>query len=190
MAPFSPFLRLHKYFESEWSYAHFRLPTPPSHLSLSNTQSITAPRDETIEEERCTVCWIEVPVEQDSTPGAVEHQLIALTYSGGWYRLALPTPSTHSQSRPSETPQASLTSSASTAVPGVSDSRRPVVPSSPSKPIPEQGQAHSRHSAYISPTSRDKGKGRETDRDKEEAKDGGRRCTLVEFRKFGRWDGW
>ncbi|KAF8528776.1 SVP1-like protein 2 [Hysterangium stoloniferum] len=157
LAPLSPFLRLHKYFDSEWSYAHFRLPTPPSHLPLSNPQSITAPKDDTIEEERCTVAWIEVPISDHVESVQNEHQLIALTFSGGWYRLALPT---HTTSQRSSNVHLSSNTPPS-----------------------------SRSSGYV-PSSRDKGKGRETDRDKEESREGGRRCTLVEFRKFGRWDGW
>ncbi|KAF8493517.1 WD40-repeat-containing domain protein [Gautieria morchelliformis] len=194
LAPLSPFFRLHKYFDSEWSYAHFRLPSPSSHISLSPSPSITAPKDETIEDERCTVCWIEVPFpEHSSEPNRVEHQLVALTYSGGWYRLALPSamsPSSNTTHPPSTILTPSVAPSMSSSLPPTTGSPR----SYPS-PLPRgpgsQVKPSSASSGYgISTSPRDKGKGRDTDKDKDEARDGGRRCTLVEFRKFGRWDGW
>ncbi|KAF8592680.1 hypothetical protein K439DRAFT_1643720 [Ramaria rubella] len=192
LAPLSPFLRLHKYFESEWSYAHYRLPSPSSHISLSSSHSITAPKDETIEEERCVVCWIEVPSSESTR---IDHQLVALTYSGGWYRLALP--SSASQAASTSSLPVSIPSTPSTVAPSMSisppfTSGPPrVFPSSPPRASGSQVRLSSRSSAYgMSSSLRDKGKGRELDRDKDESKEGGRRCTLVEFRKFGRWDGW
>jgi hypothetical protein len=43
-----------------------------------------------VDEERCVVGWIEAPNDESTGGGAVEHQLVALTYAGGWYRLSLP----------------------------------------------------------------------------------------------------
>ncbi|KAF8192472.1 hypothetical protein BJ912DRAFT_962082 [Pholiota molesta] len=77
------------YFESEWSYAQYRIPVQSSHISLSSTSrsaGVDLP-----EEERCVVGWIEAPAEDPAAPSnAKEYQLIALTYTGGWYRLSLP----------------------------------------------------------------------------------------------------
>ncbi|KAJ7791319.1 hypothetical protein B0H14DRAFT_2935821 [Mycena olivaceomarginata] len=68
-SPLTPYLPLPKYFESEWSYAQYRIP---------------------VDEERCVVGWIEAPNDENTAEGRVEHQLVALTYAGGWYRLSLP----------------------------------------------------------------------------------------------------
>ncbi|CAK5275706.1 unnamed protein product [Mycena citricolor] len=86
LSPLKPFIPLPKYFESEWSYAQYSIPVQSSHISLSQT-SIRTPVAE-VDEERCVVGWIEQPRTPDD--GAVEHQLVALTYAGGWYRLSLP----------------------------------------------------------------------------------------------------
>ncbi|KAF7313722.1 WD-REPEATS-REGION domain-containing protein [Mycena chlorophos] len=85
LSSLTPYIPLPKYFESEWSYAQYRIPTQSAHISLSAT-SIRTPTPE-VDEERCVVGWIEVPGKDG---GALEYQLIALTYAGGWYRLSLP----------------------------------------------------------------------------------------------------
>ncbi|KAJ7068158.1 SVP1-like protein 2 [Mycena amicta] len=85
LSSLTPYLPLPKYFESEWSYAQYRIPTQSAHISLSAT-SIRSPPPE-VDEERCVVGWIEAP---GDAVGPVEYQLIALTYAGGWYRLSLP----------------------------------------------------------------------------------------------------
>ncbi|KAF7332133.1 WD-REPEATS-REGION domain-containing protein [Mycena kentingensis (nom. inval.)] len=85
LSSLTPFLPLPKYFESEWSYAQYRIPTQSAHISLSAT-SIRSPVPE-VDEERCVVGWIEAPGNES---GPVEYQLVALTYAGGWYRLSLP----------------------------------------------------------------------------------------------------
>ncbi|KAJ7228776.1 WD40-repeat-containing domain protein [Mycena pura] len=86
-SPLTPYLPLPKYFESEWSYAQYRIPTQSSHISLSAT-SIRSPTSE-VDEERCVVGWIEGP-DENVNGGPIDHQLVALTYAGGWYRLSLP----------------------------------------------------------------------------------------------------
>jgi hypothetical protein len=88
-SPLTPYLPLPKYFESEWSYAQYRIPVQSSHISLSAT-SIRSPTAE-VDEERCMVGWIEAPDDGNASNGPVEYQLVALTYAGGWYRLSLPT---------------------------------------------------------------------------------------------------
>lgn len=135
-SPLTPFVRLPKLFKSEWSYAQYRLPAQPpsSTLAALSTQAMD-PTAERVEEERCTVAWIEVPVDTPpptplpapsaqpskatkstsfqlpksppapnarSGPG-MEYQLVALTYSGGWYRLSLP-PVAGSTSQPESRP--------------------------------------------------------------------------------------
>ncbi|KAJ7638702.1 SVP1-like protein 2 [Roridomyces roridus] len=86
-SPLTPYLPLPKYFESEWSYAQYRIPVQSAHISLSQTSSMRAPPSD-VDEERCVVGWIEAPGTEEGGP--VEHQLVALTYAGGWYRLSLP----------------------------------------------------------------------------------------------------
>ncbi|KAJ3999496.1 SVP1-like protein 2 [Lentinula boryana] len=86
-SPLVPYIPLPKYFESEWSYAQYRIPTQSSHISLSATTSSRSSTEDIPDEERCVVGWIKVPGEA-SMPS--EYQLIALTYAGGWYRLSVP----------------------------------------------------------------------------------------------------
>lgn len=151
----SPFIRLPKYFESEWSYAQYRIPTQSAHISMSSS-SARSPAGDIPDEERCVVGWIEVPPEERDQNDAQQYQLIALTYTGGWYRLSLPTMGTAPSSSSSSPP-------------------RPLS-SSPRRP-----------SSVSSMTSRtEKGKDRELDKDSKPS----RECTLQEFRRFGRWDGW
>ncbi|KIM90669.1 hypothetical protein PILCRDRAFT_811126 [Piloderma croceum F 1598] len=165
-SPLTPFLPLPKYFDSEWSYAQYRIPAQSSHISIS-APSPRSPTADVPDEERCTVGWIETPI-PDSTDGrgpANEYQLIALTYTGGWYRLSLPG---------SGTPNTPPTSASR----GVSVSGSP--PKSTSTPRP-------RTSSNSSTISRlDKGKDKEREKDGKES----RECTLQEYRRFGRWDGW
>lgn len=88
LSPLTPFLPLPKYFDSEWSYAQYRIPTQAAHISLSSTSSVRSSHTDIAADEKCVVGWITVAPE---LPGvAPEFQLIVLTYSGGWYRLALP----------------------------------------------------------------------------------------------------
>ena len=91
----APYLSLPKYFDSEWSYAQYRIPSQSSHISIS-AQPVRSPTADVVDEEKCVVGWIQVSPEDQDEPGRilpVEYQLIALTYTGGWYRLALPTSS-------------------------------------------------------------------------------------------------
>ena len=88
MSPLTPFLPLPKYFDSEWSYAQYRIPTQASHISLSSTSSVRSSHTDLAADEKCVVGWITVP--SQLAGAAPEFQLVVLTYSGGWYRLALP----------------------------------------------------------------------------------------------------
>lgn len=59
-------------------------------MTLASAHSPTA---DVPDEERCVVGWIQAPPNdnpESAGPGAMEHQLVALTYTGGWYRLSLP----------------------------------------------------------------------------------------------------
>ncbi|KAJ7047486.1 SVP1-like protein 2 [Mycena alexandri] len=161
LSPLVSYLPLPKYFESEWSYAQYRIPAQSSHISLSQT-SIRSPTAE-VDEERCVVGWIEAPDENLSS-GPVEYQLVALTYAGGWYRLSLPNASS------------SKAKAASTHA-GSSSSPKPTS-------MPRQ-----RTSSGSSVLSRfDKGKGKE--KEKKDGEKQSRKCVLEEYRRFGRWDGW
>ncbi|KAG8704465.1 hypothetical protein FRC09_003512 [Ceratobasidium sp. 395] len=219
-SPLTPFVRLPKLFGSEWSYAQYRLPAQPpsSNLAALSTQ-LADPTAEKIEEERCTVAWIEVPIDvpapapvsptpvspaktgkitrsttshpaKPSTPQpeptpAMEYQLVALTYSGGWYRLSLP-------------PIAGVISPAETR-PATPPGGRPggsVLSSSPKDASVLSGTV-TRGKGAESGRVTDKGKEREGrgkgkgDSEVKEVKEKqSRQCTLEEFRRFGRWDGW
>ncbi|KAH0840053.1 hypothetical protein J3R83DRAFT_1020 [Lanmaoa asiatica] len=88
LSPLAPFLPLPKYFDSEWSYAQYRIPTQAAHISLSSTSSVRSSHTDIAADEKCVVGWITVTSELAGV--APDFQLVVLTYSGGWYRLALP----------------------------------------------------------------------------------------------------
>lgn len=146
-----------------------------------------------VQDERCTVAWIQVPP-PESTPTSFEdkkgndkgklpesppeYQMIALTYSGGWYRIALPTSPTASASAVSR--GTSLTRAASTS--GASGSFRPS-----HRARSSSGSSIGTGRSGTPRTAKGKGKEKETDEKSEKV---GSECTLQEFRRFGRWDGW
>ncbi|KAJ3511503.1 hypothetical protein NLJ89_g4065 [Agrocybe chaxingu] len=168
-SPLTPFLPLPKYFESEWSYAQYRIPVQSAHISLSSTSRSST--TDLPDEERCVVGWIQGPAEDlsqaTSTPN---HQLIALTFTGGWYRLSLPKLTAHNKR-----------ASGSTSPSGLMSSSPPK-----SSQLP---RAHSVSGSSV--TSRaDKGKGKEKEKEREKEKKESRNCTLQEYRRYGRWDGW
>jgi len=158
LSPFTPFLPLPKYFESEWSYAQYRIPVQSSHISLSSRSSAV----DLPEEERCVVGWITST--DDLSQATPEYQLIALTFTGGWYRLSLPKTG-NSSKRHTGFSSSGLASGS-----------------------PPKSSLGPRSVSGSSVTSRlDKGK--EKEKDREEKKDS-RNCILQEYRRFGRWDGW
>ncbi|KAG5642532.1 hypothetical protein DXG03_002605 [Asterophora parasitica] len=89
-SPLTPFIPLPKYFDSEWSYAQYRIPTQSSHITLSAPAS-RSPTADVPDEERCVVGWIEAPttptptststsVSESKCTGVItEYQLITLT---------------------------------------------------------------------------------------------------------------
>ena len=126
-----------------------------------------------MDEEKCVVGWIVGPVDDvdnANRPSLTEYQLIALTYTGGWYRLSVPS---------STGPVHSISPSSPIAGP---------VPVSP--PSVRALSMHRPHSSSGSSTYGriDQSKGRERDRDKESKES--QECVLREFRRYGRWDGW
>ncbi|KAK0468336.1 WD40-repeat-containing domain protein [Desarmillaria tabescens] len=149
-SPLTNFLPLPKYFESEWSYAQYRIPTQSSHISLSST-SARSPTADVPDEERCVVGWI-------------EGRSVALTYTGGWYRLSLPSLG-HSEL---STPTGSSAYHATGSPPKPSSMTRQRTPS-----VSSVGRS-------------EKGKEKEKDKEGKEKRD----CILREFRRYGRWDGW
>lgn len=166
-SPLTPFLPLPKYFESEWSYAQYRIPVQSAHISLSSTTR--TPEVDFPDEERCIVGWIQGPLEDALHPSTMpNYQLIALTYTGGWYRLALPRFANNSKI---------------TASPTLGYSPLPGSPPKPSH-VPRAPRSISGSSTA---SKLDKGK-----KEKERPKDlkENRSCTLQEYRRFGRWDGW
>ena len=158
LSPLTPFLPLPKYFESEWSYAQYRIPVQSSHISLSSRSSAA----DLPEEERCVVGWINLT---DPSQGTPEYQLIALTFTGGWYRLSLP--------KTGHLPKRNTGSSSTS-----------LVPRSPPKSFGPHTQSISGSS-----TASRLDKGKEKEKGREEKKDS-RNCILQEYRRFGRWDGW
>lgn len=167
-SPLTPFIPLPKYFESEWSYAQYRIPSQTSHISLSSTSAGSrSPTADVPDEERCVVGWIEVDSESEEakSPEAFNgFQLVALTYTGGWYRLS--------------TPKVGGSSSTNT-----SPSSRPSSPNP--RPI-ERLRSSSVASSVLGHGDKSKGKEREGDKEPKES----RECILQEFRRYGRWDGW
>jgi WD repeat-containing protein 45 len=162
------FIPIPKYFESEWSYAQFRIPTQSAHISLTQQVAARDANPDLAEEEKCTVGWIEAPTPHSTSSPApspvTDYQLIALTYTGGWYRLALP------NKKPSSVASGTA---AQTNVPSSGSAR--------------SGRARSPSGSSVTGTGRmDKGKGVSRDSDRKEGRD----CTLLEFRRFGSWDGW
>ncbi|GLB33699.1 putative WD40 repeats containing protein [Lyophyllum shimeji] len=163
-SPLTPFLPLPKYFDSEWSYAQYRIPVQSAHITLS-AQTSRSPTADVPDEERCVVGWIEAPTMDSSGQGnVVEYQLIALTYAGGWYRLSLPNQGTPS----TPTSLSSIPLPVSGSPPRLGSMARP------------------RTSSSSSVVGRDKGKEKEREKEGKES----RECVLQEFRRFGRWDGW
>ena len=114
LSSLTSFIPIPKYFESEWSYAQFRIPTQSAHISLTQQAAARDANPDLAEEEKCTVGWIEAPTTAapPAPPSpATDYQLIALTYTGGWYRLALPNKKPSSVSAGSA--QTNITSSGS-----------------------------------------------------------------------------
>ena len=164
----SPYISLPKYFDSEWSYAQYRIPAQSAHISLSAPAS-KLPTEDVIDEEKCVVGWIRGPIADDEDPDqvtATEHQLVALTYTGGWYRLALPTSGTATH----------VADSAALSVSPLSASPPSVAALSMHRPRSSSG------SSFTSRPS----KGKEREKDAKES----RECVLKEYRRYGRWDGW
>jgi len=169
-SPLTPYLPLPKYFDSEWSYAQYRIPAQSAHISLSAPPS-KPPTADVVDEEKCIVGWIQGPVlddEQDTDQeGPREYQMVALTYTGGWYRLS--PPSVHN----------------AVSNPGRAMSQSPMTASPPSvKALSMRRPRSSSGSSYVGRT--DKGKEKEKEKEGKSA----RECALKEFRRYGRWDGW
>ena len=169
LSSLTSYIPLPKYFDSEWSYAQFRIPTQSSHISLSQQTNRNHPDADAAEEEKCTVGWIEAPSTQENNTAprplpADEFQLIALTYTGSWYRLSLPN-------------SAAASSPLSSPIPTLG----------PPSSVRSHHTPRTRSISGSSFTNRvDKAKGKEQEKEKKESRD----CVLLEFRRFGRWDGW
>lgn len=169
-SPLSTLIPLPKYFDSEWSYAQYRIPTQSAHISLTAPPP-KAPTADVVDEEKCVVGWIQAPSDESSNPNRsqdMEYQLVALTYTGGWYRLAMP-PSTV------------------TTVPSTLSSPRVTSPPPNIRAVSQRDRPRSSSGSSVTGRA-DKGKGRERDREKEGKES--RSCVLKEFRRYGRWDGW
>ncbi|PCH41275.1 SVP1-like protein 2 [Wolfiporia cocos MD-104 SS10] len=157
------YIPLPTYFQSEWSYAQYRIPSQSAHISISAPPS-KPPTADIVDEEKCVVGWIQAPT-QEQDASVLEPQLIALTYTGGWYRLSLPTFTAAAKPHISAMPSSGSTILA----PSV------------------RSRTHPRSTSGSTIASRpDKGKQRERAKDSKDS----RECILREFRRFGRWDGW
>ena len=165
MSGLKPFLP--KYFSSEWSYAQYRIPTQTAHITLHGGPA-KSPTADITDEEKCVVGWIQGPVDEEDGPQ--EYQLVALTYTGGWYRLSVPGATT-------------LPSSTSPRTSG--QFTRPLSPTPSLAPsITKEFRRRSGSGSTYSTSRPDKGKEKEKD-----TKEGGQ-CVLKEYRRYGRWDGW
>jgi len=116
----------------------------------------------------------------ENDPTHLEHQLVALTYTGGWYRLRLPGDSGSRTSSPGET--GSLPGS-----PKLAARPLPMPPPTIKGGVVNKGNLPRHRTSSVSSVKTDKGK--EKEKGDAEAKPS-RKCTLEEYRKFGRWDGW
>ncbi|KAI5119897.1 hypothetical protein M0805_003701 [Coniferiporia weirii] len=172
LSPLAPFLNLPRYFDSEWSYAQFRIPSQKAHIALSAGTS-GGKLSDAIEDERCVVAWVKVPsptvVPPEKEPQS-EYQMIALTYSGGWYRLALPSSASATVQPTTRAPFSAVASSSA------SHSGRPT-----HRPRSSSGSTLATRRTRV-----DKGKEKESGNEEKV----GHECSLQEFRRFGRWDGW
>ena len=120
------------------------------------------------DEERCVVGWMQGPAQDALQPSsAPNYQLLALTFTGGWYRLALPKLTTNVQTTGSPTF-------------GLSP-----LPGSPPRNSSLQLAPRSVSGSSVI-SKADKGKEKMREKEKKESRD----CTLQEYRRYGRWDGW
>lgn len=168
-SPLTPWLPLPKYFDSEWSYAQYRIPSQSAHIYLNAPPPKPSTAD-IVDEEKCVVGWTRGPISEDN-PELEEYQLVALTYTGGWYRLALPA---SSSSMPPTAASPTSGGPASLPPPSLKDIR------DMSRPRSSSG------SSIAGRTDRGKGKEREREKEGKESSV----CVLQEFRRYGRWDGW
>ena len=125
------------------------------------------------------VGWMQAAVDEND-PTHLEYQLVALTYTGGWYRLKLPGDSGLQSSSLGDT----------WSLPGSPRLSTGPLPSSPlgvKGVVGNKGSQPRHRTSSVSSMRSDKGKERE--KGDGEAKPS-RKCTLEEYRKFGRWDGW
>lgn len=125
------------------------------------------------------VGWVQVPVDEDD-PTHLEHQLVALTYTGGWYRLRLPGDGGSQASSPGDPGSVAGSPKLGTS---------PLPGSPPSVKGGAGNKGHQLRSKAPSVASMRTDKGKEREKVEGEAKPS-RKCTLEEYRKFGRWDGW
>lgn len=209
LAPLKDYVKLPSYFGSEWSYAQYRIPAQRSHIALSAAAAAqaaassipsgeyagnTARLADVAADERCVVAWIPAP--PPAPPD--EYQLVALTYSGGWYRIGLPSSSEATAASGSGAAGTAAGSSASTVAGGgaggPASPRKQPRPLTPSL-VPTSYIARTNprpRSASGSTAAGTSARPRLTDREERErgSEKSSRACVLLEFRRFGRWDGW
>ena len=131
------------------------------------------------EEDKCVVGWIQAAVDEND-PTHLEYQLVALTYTGGWYRLKLP--GDNGLQASSRGDAWSLPAS-----PRLSTGPLSASPPGTKGVLGNKGNQPRHRTSSVSSMRSDKGK--ERVKGDGEAKPS-RKCTLEEYRKFGRWDGW
>ena len=99
-----------------------------------------------------------------------EYQLVALTFTGGWYRLSLPNNETKDRAGTPEPYQG---------------------PSKSSQPTARRSDNQRRtDSPQLGGSRRSSEQKRASPRRNSDAQDDNGKCQLEEFRRFGRWDGW
>ncbi|KAG8969014.1 hypothetical protein FRC03_004981 [Tulasnella sp. 419] len=210
---------IHKYFASQWSYAQFRLPASSTHISLNSASGPAADPDAAEEEKCVVgwiEVPIEIrptspsplasprsprrgstsskpssqPIAQPTEPQIrMEHQLVALTFSGGWYRLSIPNSSSGTGqsigSRHSPTPLPSASGSNHERGSSIASSSGAKSPKAKALSIPRRVSSPSTSASDV-----EKRKDRDREADKDAEGKISRKLILEEFRRFGRWDGW
>lgn len=208
------------YINSEWSYAQYRLPTPPAHVahSMSQTNRLGTAHPDAGDEERCTVAWIALPpdITPVSSPAKQTSPLpSSSTKSKGFTTSYATQPrSSIDRKRPKSPPSVpqppqpeyqlvALTYGGNwyrLSLPGASQDRpsRPGSPVGKGRGTRQSGASTSGRSSLggasspkLSPFPNvQSSTSKKSESSRRNSESENIKCVLEEFRRFGRWDGW